>query len=936
MPIELEFFDWSKPALPSAARWLAERYADGASLDLSDLIVCVPGGQARRRLLELLVEISAERGLMLAPPRIVTPGGFPELLYEAKQPFASDLTQQLAWVGVLQEAAGAALAPLVAKLPERGDLPAWLALGQMLSDLHRELSADALECAQVLSEATQCDGFNEARRWTLLSELERRYLHTLDELQVWDKQTARLFAIRHRECRTERRIVLIGLVDLNRAQRQMLDQVAAHVTALVFGPNDRRGELFDEHGCLRPEHWQKVLLPLEDGQIEIADGLGDQADAVVRALAALDGRYAAEQIAIGVPDPQLIPFIRQRLEESSLPARHAGGTPVSRSGPCQLLSEVADYLENRRFSDLAALVRHPALARLLAKSIDVDWLTLVDNFYTEHLPARISDSWPKRSKVRALMRSVKGALDATLFELSRPKQPLAAWAQPILNLLTAVYGEEGLIETSEPDRTILLACDEIRDALKTHLEIDESLAPAVTGAGALRILLRQLDGESIAPRASAEAIELLGWLELIWDDAPATIVCGFNEGSISKAVGGDLFLPNALRQRLGLNDNDRRLARDQYALGLLLASRERLRLIAGRRSADNDPLVPSRLLFACPDGELAQRTLRLFSAPRMSSRILLPGSLQPGRANSNLPIPAPQELLEPVPIFRVTEFRDYLACPYRYYLRHRLKLEALADSAQELDAGQFGSLLHEALMDFGRSESRDSKNPDEIRDHLFLALGELAATRFGVAAQPAVQVQIELLKLRLKAFAEQQARRRAEGWRIVHVEQEFGERDGNERPAKFPVGGQPALLAGRVDRIDRHETTGVWAVLDYKSSEKAEDPAKTHCKGDDWVDLQLPLYRHLVRELNVTGEVKLGYIQLPKDTTKTAFKLADWTEDDLRRADETAREVVRRIRDGVFWPPAAQPPAFSDDFAAICQDGRLGAVADVEAEEADE
>src|SRR5262249_53071843 len=150
-----------------------------------------------------------------------------------------------------------------------------------------------------------------------------------------------------------------------------------------------------------------------------------------------------------------------------------------------------------------------------------------------------------------------------------------------LNLLTSVYGEEGLIETREPDRTILLACDQIRDALKTHLEIDESLAPAVTGAGALRILLRQLDGESIAPRASAEAIELLGWLELIWDDAPATIVCGFNEGSISKAVGGDLFLPNALRQRLGLNDIDRRLARDQYALGLMLASRERLHLIAG-------------------------------------------------------------------------------------------------------------------------------------------------------------------------------------------------------------------------------------------------------------------------------------------------------------------------------------------------------------------
>jgi ATP-dependent helicase/nuclease subunit B len=239
-------------------------------------------------------------------------------------------------------------------------------------------------------------------------------------------------------------------------------------------------------------------------------------------------------------------------------------------------------------------------------------------------------------------------------------------------------------------------------------------------------------------------------------------------------------------------------------------------------------------------------------------------------------------------------------------------------------------------MDFGRSELKDSTNPEEIRDHLFLALGELAAMRFGAGAQPAVQVQIELLKLRLEAFAAKQAERRQQGWKIVHVEQEFGQREGNEGPAQFAVDDRPALLCGRVDRIDHHEVTGAWAVLDYKSSEKAEDPAKTHCHGDDWIDLQLPLYRHLVRELNVTGDVKLGYIQLPKDTTKTGFKLAEWTDDDLRRADETAREVVRRIRDGIFWPPAAQPPAFCDDFAAICQDGRLGAAVEIDAEEASE
>ena len=891
MPIELTFIDWAKPALGEAARWFAERFGDGGNLDLSAVIVCVPGAQARRRLLELLVEVAGERGLMLAPPQIVTPGGLPELLYEAKQPFASDLMQQLAWVKVLQEATAAELAPLVRNLPEKDDLPGWLALGKMLSDLHRELSADGLDCAAVLKEGARCEGFNETDRWKLLAELERRYLRLLDGLQVWDKQTARLFAVAHRECRTEKRIVLVGLVDLNRSQRQMLDQVAERVTALVFAPPDS-GARFDEHGCLRPEKWQDVVSSLTDEQIEIADGPGDQADAVVRALAALDGRYTAEEIVIGVPDPRLAPYVRQRLEESNLPARYANGAPLARIGPCQLLTETADYLERRRFSDLAALVRHPALAKWLrAKKIEADWLTFFDKFHTQRLPAQVPKEWSERA------REVQGMILGRLVEFGQRKQPLDAWAKPILDLLTDIYGGEPLDENVEPDRTIILACGKIRDALKTHLEIGKSLSPVVSGASALRLLLRELQAETIPPQAGGAAIEMLGWLELIWDDAPALIVCGFNEGIISPSIGGDLFLPNALRQRLKLDDNERRLARDAYALGLLAASRERLHIIAGRRSAENDPLVPSRLLFACDDGELARRTLRLFQSPSESSRrILLPSRLRSGSEKSSLLVPKPDRRIEQSDAYRVTEFKDYLACPYRYFLRHRLKLEALADTATELDPGQFGSLLHDALAEFGRGAVKDSTSPEEIRGELFTVLGELTAMRFGGASQPAVLVQIELLKMRLQAFAERQARRRQQGWRIMHVEKEFGDKEGCEKAAPLVVDGQAALLRGRVDRIDQHEQTQQWAVLDYKSSETANKPNDTHRDHDAWTDLQLPLYRHLVRGLGIKDNVQLGYIQLPKDVARTDFALAEWTADELRVADEAAAEVIRQIR----------------------------------------
>jgi hypothetical protein len=71
-----------------------------------------------------------------------------------------------------------------------------------------------------------------------------------------------------------------------------------------------------------------------------------------------------------------------------------------------------------------------------------------------------------------------------------------------------------------------------------------------------------------------------------------------------------------------------------------------------------------------------------------------------------------------------------------------------------------------------------------------------------------------------------------------------------------------------------------------------------------------------------TGELKLGYILLPKETAATGFSLAEcWTAEDLAEADDVAREVVRRIRREEFWPPADRPPAFSDEVAPICQQG---------------
>jgi RecB family exonuclease len=925
MPIQRVFLGWDRPPLAIAIDFFLNRFGSRDTLDLTCLILVVPGGRAGRRLQEMLVESAETRGLLLRPPKLVTVGQLPEELYPAKRPFAGDLVQQLAWVRALGQAGPQQLKLLSASVPDDDDLAGWLGLGAMLGRLHRELAAEALDFQKVAEYGATLDGFCEEPRWRMLASVQERYLRVLDGVDLWDRQTARLFAIEHRECHTEGPIVLVGTADMNRVQQRMLDQVAGQVTALVFAP-EALADRFDAHGCLRPEAWQDVGIDLADRQIEIVGGPADQASAAIRAIAALEGRYAADQITIGVPDERLVPYLQQQLEEWDLPARHGAGTPIDQTEPYRLLAGVADYLEADDFRTLAALVRHPAVTDwLAAQKAHADWLTMLDRYWSEHLPHRLGPPWLGSLETGRRLRSLTAEIGRLTRDLSGGRRPLERWCEPILNLLVQVFGKVARDVRNPADRCVLTACRQLCDVLGDDQRIPAELMPEVSAGEALGGVLLGGAGERSAPPPDPKAIELLGWLELPLDDAPALVVVAVNEGIVPSSLNADLFLPNHLRRVLGIEDNARRYARDAYAMSVICGSRERLRVIAGRRTSEGDPLVPSRLLFACDRPTMARRASAYFASVSSEESGRTPHAPREGvrhaerdEYGSSLEVPRPRPLAEPVTSMRVTEFRDYLACPYRYYLRHRLRLERLADDAEELDGLGFGSLIHEVLRRFGGGPLAAATDTREIGGFLSQSLNEVLGECYGPKPLPAIRVQAEQLRARLAAFADWQAGWAAAGWRIEHVEWQP-----EEGQARLMVDGRPMFLRGRIDRVDVHPSEGRRVIFDYKSSNQPDSPEKTHRRQGQWVDLQLPLYRHLAAALGLDGPVGLAYIALPKDIRQVGPLWAEWTEADLADADAAAAEVVRKVRAEQFWPPASPPPAFFDDLAAICQDNQL-------------
>ena len=554
---------------------------------------------------------------------------------------------------------------------------------------------------------------------------------------------------------------------------------------------------------------------------------------------------------------------------------------------------------------------------LQRQGVRPSWLADLDEYYTQHLQHQLGAPWPTDDSGLSVAK-VYSHVQRCLRGFDHEVRPLIEWIKPLRELLEAMYGGRDWNQEIPQQRTVVRVLRQFQAVLSEHTEtIPAELMPQVSAADALHLVLEQLRSSSLPLPTDAGAIELAGWLELPLDDAPALIVCGLNEGYVPSSVNADLFLPDALRSRLGLQDNLRRYARDAYALSVLAATRERLDLIVSRRNPDGDPLIPSRLLFATDRERLAERALRFFSPPLPVHGLPpLAGSLTADRLEPDFPIPRPLPFERPVLALRVTAFRDYLACPYRFYLRHILGLQPVDDAAEELDGAAFGNLLHDVMYRFGNGPLRDSTDPGEIRKVLEGLLEQRVAEIFDGKPLAAVGVQVEQLRQRLRAFAEFQARWAEQGWQIRHTEVPARHQPGSP----FDVDGTPILLRGRIDRIDVHRDSGEVAVLDYKSSDSGKGPEAVHRRAGEWVDLQLPLYRHLVGELGLEGPLRLGYLLLPKDLRSINVAFAEWDEQALEEADEVARDVVRAIREQHFWPPADPPPDFSEDLSPICQD----------------
>ncbi len=933
--VERVFLSWEKPFLESVAEYLFSRFTSGSTCDLQDLLLVAPVSRAARRLEELLVERADAEELWLIPPaQIISTGDLPErVIHGESGDLAGRMERTGAWSSVLTVLSPEQQSTLFgsdSRTFQESDL---YRIAEQLDDIAAELGGANLSFGDVAAffESGKTAFFD--KRWASLAELYAAYERTLDEHHLTDRNRRRREVLLERgelsqDMKFSKEIILLGTVDLLPIHKELLKRYPLKVTSLIFAPEDVK-EGFDTYGGLLSEYWVKsAQCAIADDQILPATNPYHQAAVVAAKVSEYGGSLAADQISVGVTADQYIPYLEQQLVVHDVPCRVAGGTPFLFTPVLRLLEGISRLLESGSFLEFSALVRHPDMLKYVSKKLSVPnehyvtsrkMLRELDAFQEQHLQSSIFQSFPEDEKL-TLPEKMRSCVHDLLKGLLQGPDKISELRQPVLDIIKKIYGEKREFKENSPSDA---ACIEVfrgiadvsEEAAEMELFSDQRISPSQF----LRILLRELSRRSTTPQPTGAAVEILGWLELAFDDAPALVIAGMNEGQVPESLNEDLFLPDSLRTHLGLTDNSRRFARDIYSLKTMLNSKEKLTLCFSRHAGNGDPQQPSRLLYLESDEDKLVGRVKRFTTP------LVDYVEEEKMAKEEVPLFFIEEPdlteYEPSPIMRVTEFRDYLHCPYRYYLKNIVRTRRASDELFELDGARYGTFIHAALCDFGTSPLCHSTDSSDIYSFLADRVEERAKEEFGSKPLPAVLVQIEQMKVRLRTFAAFQESWRAQGWEIEQVE--FSPGKDNAVPLTHSEGSTG--IYGTIDRIDRHRD-GSFIIIDYKTGDAGRSPDKAHRDSEgDWLDLQLPLYEYLLKEKGVVEqECQLAYLPLGALDGTPELLFAHWSREERESAIETARNVAAAVKRGEFWPPSEFVSAF-DDYADILGVGQFGA-----------
>jgi ATP-dependent helicase/DNAse subunit B len=222
----------------------------------------------------------------------------------------------------------------------------------------------------------------------------------------------------------------------------------------------------------------------------------------------------------------------------------------------------------------------------------------------------------------------------------------------------------------------------------------------------------------------------------------------------------------------------------------------------------------------------------------------------------------------PEKIFSPTALEDYVACPFRFFLRHVLRLEPLEEPSEEIEVTRRGQAFHRALARLHRhlKEAGVHHPNDTVEQQVLLEVRTAVEEDIHRAPSQASKALWQLEGQRLLRIARRygtQWQKFLTPWRERGVlprphyfEVEFGLPSSagvsSHGPLVIRTAEVEVRISGRIDRVDVVELesgVGFW-IIDYKTGRAS------HYTSNDLAEfrrLQLTLYALAVEEVLLAG-----------------------------------------------------------------------------------
>ena len=893
------FLGYSAPFLHSLTTYLLKSIQS-----LPESLIIVPTSQSGRILRE---NLAAEAGALLAPT-VTTPGA---LMHLENSNIAPRWLEKIAWMDFLENLNQDDWENYSGLFPTPPDLET------LSSDWTAALAAEIVALRSTLEESLHnlfsaskfLLGTTEGDRWENLAQLESLMEK---KLYAWGYQS------RSQALRTSfqlptsfKKIIIAGVTEMPVCIVQALKDFTGEVIVLISAPESEALN-FDELG-IPLSTWTDRNLP-ESVTVTLTADPTSQAQASLNTIATLAA--TSQEIAIGSADDETGSALAHLLTHQGWPAFHpASQQPVP---PLQRWLLVwKNWLTQANSRNLAALLTFPESASLISGN-RADILLALNQYRDRHpiiepeaIVERLTSS--DHSELHILRDNIASLLSHREIFLK------AAFPQ-------AMHQHLDLIE---------IDAETSANTLSSIADFIDAATPLFTSLKRSHLFWLQMVISEI-PRPPAQppldrAIDVQGWLELLYEPGKHLLITGMNEAFVPARPGGEPWLSEKIRGVLKLNNLTDRQARDAFLLHAMIRMRETngsTYLFCGKNGTNGETYLPSSLLLKVPKIQLVTTVNNLFR------------EIEPPEANliwtRDITWQTPQvELPEKL---SVTSFSDYLACPFRFYLKHIVRTSLPEPDRREMNHRDFGSITHKVLEIWGKdTEARQLYKPDDLIAYLDAVLDRTIFGQFGNHPPLAVRIQVHSMRQRLEWFAYRQVDSISEGWEIIDAERKISFDTSNLK------------INGTIDRIDRHRETGQLRVIDYKtgkvdkteSQHRKKITAKTKIpphladnspaihKAIDgkasanflWKNLQLPLYA-LAESKNSTGVPIPCYIKLGSTEKEVGFvEWSSFSQEDLKSAESCMKWIVESIQQYVFWPPA--PKVQYDDYALLSQNDHL-------------